>query len=154
VVINEARRRARVTGTDLLDRFAEAAPIDVFGIDAASVGGIEDLAQDRLHDEMARRRVYLHPIRWTSLGLSLLEAMHLGMPVVALGTTEVHEAVPPEAGVVSTKLDVLAAAMRRMVDDPDEAAERGRAARAAALERYGLDRFLSDWDEVLEEVAA
>jgi hypothetical protein len=38
------------------------------------------------------------------------------------------------------------------VNDPDEAAERGRAARAAALERYGLARFLSDWDEVLGEV--
>jgi glycosyltransferase involved in cell wall biosynthesis len=101
---------------------------------------------------MARRRVYLHPIRWTSLGLSLLEAMHLGMPVVALGTTEVHEAVPAEAGVVSTRLDVLADAVRRLVNDPDEAAERGRAARAAALERYGLARFLSDWDEVLGEV--
>jgi len=149
VVINEARRRARVTGTDLLDRFAQAGPIDLFGIDAASVGGVEDLPQERLHDEMARRRVYLHPIRWTSLGLSLLEAMHLGMPVVALGTTEVHEAVPPEAGVVSTKVDVLARAMRRLIEDPDEAAERGRAARAAVLERYGLDRFLADWDDLL-----
>jgi Glycosyl transferases group 1 len=149
-VINEARRRARVTGTDLLDRFA---PLDLFGIDATSVGGIADLPQARLHDEMARRRVYVHPIRWTSLGLSLLEAMHLGMPVVALGTTEVHEAVPPEAGVVSTNVDVVAGAMRRMIADPDEAAERGRAARAAVLERYGLERFLADWDELLEEVA-
>jgi Glycosyl transferases group 1 len=152
VVINEARRRARVTGTDLLDRFAQAAPLDVFGMDAASIGGIEDLPQEELHSEMARRRLYLHPIRWTSLGLSLLEAMHLGMPVVALGTTEVHEAVPPEAGVVSTKVDVLAEAIRRLVDDPDEAAERGRSARAVALERYGLERFLADWDDVLQEV--
>jgi glycosyltransferase involved in cell wall biosynthesis len=149
-VINEARRRARVTGTDLLDRFE---PLDLFGIDAASVGGIADLPQARLHDELVRRRVYVHPIRWTSLGLSLLEAMHLGMPVVALGTTEVHEAVPPEAGVVSTKVDVLADAMRRMIEDRDEAAERGRAARAAVLERYGLERFLADWDDLLEEVA-
>ena len=152
VVINEARRRARVTGTDLLDRFAQAAPIDVFGMDAAAIGGIEDLPQERLHAEMARRRVYLHPIRWTSLGLSLLEAMHLGMPVVALGTTEVHEAVPADAGVVSTQVDVLADAMRRLVADREEAAERGRAARAAALERYGLERFLADWDDVLQEV--
>jgi hypothetical protein len=154
VVINEARRRARVTGTDLLDRFAQAGPIDLFGIDAASVGGIADLPQARLHDELARRRVYVHPIRWTSLGLSLLEAMHLGMPVVALGTTEVHEAVPPEAGVVSTRVDVLAAAMRRLIADREEAAERGRAARAAALERYGLARFLASWDDVLEEAVS
>jgi hypothetical protein len=152
VVINEARRRARVTGTDLLDRFAREAPLDLFGMDAASLGGIEDLPQEELHGEMARRRVYLHPIRWTSLGLSLIEAMHLGMPVVALGTTEAHEAVPAAAGVVSTKVDVLAGTMRRLIADPDEARERGAAARAAALERYGLERFLADWDEVLEEV--
>jgi len=152
VVINEARRRARVTGTDLLDRFSQAAPIDLFGMDAASLGGIEDLPQRDLHDEMARRRVYLHPIRWTSLGLSLLEAMHLGMPVVALGTTEAHEAVPHEAGAVSTRIDVLTGAVRRLIDDPEEAVARGSAARAAALERYGLERFLADWDDVLEEV--
>jgi len=152
-VINEARRRARVTGTDLLERFSAAAPVDLFGIDAGALGGIEDLPQERLHAEMARRRVYLHPIRWTSLGLSLLEAMHLGIPVVALGTTEVHEAVPPAAGVVSTKVDVLVGAMRRLVDDREEAAERGRAARAAALERYGLSRFLADWDDALQEVS-
>jgi hypothetical protein len=150
VVINEARRRARVTGTDLLDHFSQAAPIDLFGMDAASLGGIEDLPQRDLHDEMARRRVYLHPIRWTSLGLSLLEAMHLGMPVVALGTTEAHEAVPHEAGAVSTRIDVLTAAVRRLIDDPGEAVARGRAARAAALERYGLKRFLADWDDALE----
>jgi hypothetical protein len=153
-VVNEARRRGRVTGTDLLDRFAAAAPIDLFGIDAAaapaSVRGIEDLPQDDLHTEMARRRAYLHPIRWTSLGLSLLEAMHLGMPVVALGTTEAYEAVPPGAGVVSTKVGVLAAALARLVADREEAAETGRAARAAALSRYGLGRFLADWEDVLD----
>jgi glycosyltransferase involved in cell wall biosynthesis len=153
VVINEARRRARVTGTDLLARFAEVAPIDLFGIDAATLGGIEDLPQEQLHDAMARRRVYLHPIRWTSLGLSLIEAMHLGMPVVAVGTTEVHDAVPAEAGVVSTNVDVLAGAVERLVADADEARERGAAARVAARQRYGLERFLTDWDTTLEEVA-
>jgi glycosyltransferase involved in cell wall biosynthesis len=153
VVINEAQRRARVTGTDLLDRFSRAAPVDLFGMDAASLGGIEDLPQEQLHDEMARRRVYLHPIRWTSLGLSLLEAMHLGMPVVALGTTEAYEAVPRAAGVVSTDVDRLADALKRFVADENAAREAGAAAREAALERYGLTRFLADWDGVLEEVA-
>jgi glycosyltransferase involved in cell wall biosynthesis len=153
VVINEARRRGRVTGTDLLGRLNGHVPLDVFGMDAASIGGIEDIPQARLHDEMARRRAYLHPIRWTSLGLSLIEAMHIGMPVVALATTEATEAVPAGTGTVSTRLDVLRAALRRLVDEPDRAREAGQAARRAALDRYGLDRFLSDWDELLEEVA-
>jgi hypothetical protein len=154
-VINEAPRRHRVTGTDLLARFAAGAPIDLFGIDGENVRApvtfAGDLPYEPLHDAMARRRVYLHPIRWTSLGLSLLEAMHLGMPVVALGTTEVSEAVPPAAGAVTTNVDALVAALARLVADPDEARERGRAARAAALARYGLERFLADWDALLEE---
>jgi hypothetical protein len=157
VVINEARRRGRVTGTDLLERLEAAAPIDLFGMDAASVPArvhaIDDIPQARLHDELARRRVYLHPIRWTSLGLSLIEAMHLGMPVVALATTEAPDAVPAGAGVISTRVERLGEAVREFMSEPELARETGRAARAAALERYGLERFLGRWDEVLEEVA-
>jgi hypothetical protein len=154
VVINEARRRGRVTGTDLLARFALAAPLDLFGIDAESLGGVGDVPHEDLPGALARRRVYLHPIRWTSLGLSLIEAMHIGMPVVALATTEAAEALDGAAGVVSTNVDRLVNAVQRLVADPDEARERGRAARAAAVRRYGLERFLADWDAVLEEAAA
>jgi glycosyltransferase involved in cell wall biosynthesis len=158
MVINEPVRRGRVTGTDLLERLGAAVPVDLFGMQTQHLAGapgvrsVADLAQDRLHAEMARRRLYLHPVRWTSLGLSLLEAMHLGMPVVALATTEVVEAVPPEAGVVSTRVEVLADAARRLVADPEQARLMGKAARAAATARYGLDRFLADWDALLEEV--
>lgn len=154
IVINEARRRARVTGTDLLPRFAAAAPIDLFGMDAGALGGFEDVPQALMHDELARRRVYTHPIRWTSLGLSLLEAMHLGMPVVALATTEAIEAVPPGAGVLSTDVDVLVDAVRDYVDEPERAAADGARAREAVLARYGLERFGADWDSTLENVAS
>jgi glycosyltransferase involved in cell wall biosynthesis len=96
--------------------------------------------------------VYVHPVRWTSLGLSLLEAMHLGMPVVALATTEAVEAVPEGAGALSTRPDRLHAAVRGYLADPDAARLSGKAARAAAMERYGLARFLADWDRLLGEV--
>jgi hypothetical protein len=154
VVVNEPVRRGRVTGTDLLPRLNGDVPLDLFGMQVAELGGTEDLPQARLHEEMARRRVYLHPIRWTSLGLSLLEAMHLGMPVVALATTEVVEAVPPAAGTVSTSVETLRDGLRRYLHDPEEARTAGERARAAVLARYGLDRFLADWDELLEEVTA
>jgi glycosyltransferase involved in cell wall biosynthesis len=152
VVINEPARRGRVTGTDLLPRFREAAPIDLFGMGAGALGGFENPRQAELHAEMARRRVYLHPMRWTSLGLSLVEAMHLGMPVVALATTGAPDAVPPGAGVVSARVDVLARGVRDLMNDRERAREMGRAARAAALGRFGLARFLADWDALLAEV--
>jgi hypothetical protein len=160
VVVNDPVRRGRSVGTDLLPSLCEAGGVDVFGmrvdllptalgVPADRLTVHEDLPQDRMHDELARRRVYVHTARWTSLGLSLLEAMHLGLPVVALATTEAAVAVPPEAGVVTTRRGDLVAAVRRFLADPALAAEAGRAARTHALEHYGLKRFLDDWDRVL-----
>jgi glycosyltransferase involved in cell wall biosynthesis len=162
VVVNEPVRRGRTTGTDLLPRCAEWAPLDVFGMGtdglAARLGlppdrcRSRDLPQGELHPAMARCRLYLHPVRWTSLGLSLLEAMFLGMPVVALATTEVREAVPDGAGIVSNRMDVLQSAVRGLLADPGYARRTGEAARAAAQARYGHRRFLDDWERLIKEV--
>ncbi|MFD8391330.1 glycosyltransferase [Streptomyces sp. NPDC059680] len=162
VVVNEPLRRGRTTGTDLLPRFARSAPLDVFGMRTEGLAEhldlppercrARDLPQHELHREMARCRLYLHPVRWTSLGLSLLEAMFLGMPVVALGTTEVREAIPEGAGVVSNRLDVLEDAVRAFLAEPELARRTGDAARAAAQARYGERRFLDDWERLIKEV--
>jgi hypothetical protein len=160
VVINEPLRRRRVTGTDLLPGFAQAARLDVFGMGTADLGdrlgpnvrGCGDLPQHRMHAELARRRVYLHPLRWTSLGLSLIEAMQLGMPVVALATTEAAQAVPPNVGVCATDPARLTRALRELVADRALARTLGQAARRHALAHFGLNRFLDRWDQVLTGV--
>lgn len=152
IVVNEPLRRARVTGTDLIDAFLRAAPMDIFGMGVAALGGYEDLPQHEMHAALARRRVYVHPMRWTSLGLSLIEAMLLGLPVVALATTEASVSVPAEAGVISTNVDELIAATRRFIEEPARARAAGLAARRYALAHFGLERFLASWDRVLEEV--
>ena len=160
VVVNDPLRRGRTVGTDLLRGLAERVPLDVFGmrvdglaehlgVPADRLRSFEDLPQERMHRELARRAVYVHTSRWTSLGLSLLEAMHLGMPVVALATTEAVEAVPPQAGVLTTSPAGLAVAAERFLRDPVLARRTGDAARTAALGRYGLQRFLADWDALL-----
>jgi hypothetical protein len=167
VVVNEPVRRWRVAGTDLLLRFADRVPVDVYGMgmgalaERAAAEGValpadrlhEDLPQARLHAVLGRHRAYLHPYRWTSLGLALLEAMTAGLPVLALSTTEAPEAVPADAGLVTNDVDALLATATRWLHDPAEARERGLAARRHALARYGLKRFLDDWDRLLEEVA-
>jgi hypothetical protein len=160
MVINEPGRRGRIVGADLIPRFAEVGPIDLFGkrskefvsaLNGANrVTAHQDTgSQDDMHWELARRRVYLHPVRWTSLGLSLIEAMQIGMPVLALATTAAVEAVPPEAGVLSTDVDRLRREFRTYLNEPEIARYMGQQARKAALSRYGLARFLADWDELL-----
>jgi hypothetical protein len=160
--INEPVRRWRVAGTDLLPRFVAAAPLDVYGIGVAGLPGRLGLGRDRLsvlddppqadmHRELSRRRAYLHPFRWTSLGLTLIEAMAMGMPVLALATTEAVAAVPSDAGVLATQVGTLVEAVHWVLEEPDAARRLGERGRHAALTRYGLDRFLADWDRLLEE---
>ncbi|MBV9027955.1 MAG: glycosyltransferase, partial [Candidatus Eremiobacteraeota bacterium] len=151
-VINEARRRGRVTGTDLLERFDRSVGVDLFGMDARALGGIENLPQDKLHRDLARRRLYLHPVRWTSLGLSLIEAMFLGMPVVALATTEVPRAVDG-CGITSTSVADLVDGCKALVRDERRAREMGRDGRERARRQFGLQRFLNDWNQILAEVS-
>jgi glycosyltransferase involved in cell wall biosynthesis len=161
VVVNDPVRRGRVVGTDLLPALAERVGLDVFGMrvdplasDGRRLRTFEDLPQDRLHAELPRRRVYVHTMRWTSLGLSLLEAMHLGVPVVALATTEAPWALRDGAGLATNDWDALLQAVSTFVHDPELARERGRRARQLVRARYGLDRFLHDWDTLLEELPA
>jgi hypothetical protein len=156
VVTNEPVRRRRVTGTDLFPRFAEVAPLDIFGMGVEGLRSpritpYDDPPQHEMHAQVARRRAYLHLCRWTSLGLSLIEAMQMGMPVIGLATTEAVVAVPPDAGVLDTRVATLVEAAHWLLEDDAAAASLGARARQVALARYGLDRFLADWDRLLEE---
>ncbi len=103
---------------------------------------------------MPRHRAYLHPYRWTSLGLALVEAMTLGMPVVVLAATAAPESVPAGAGLVSSDVDALARHARRLLEDADLAREQGLVARRHALQRFGIGRFVADWDLTLKEITA
>lgn len=168
VVINEPVRRRRVSGSDIVLDLAAVLPSFVYGMGSDELGAeaeerglsgldrtrCQDLPQSQLHQAMARHRAYLHPYRWTSLGLSLIEAMTIGMPVLALSTTEVPKAVPPAAGLVTNDLGRLAEGAHRLLADADAARECGLAARSHALTRYSLSRFLDDWDRILLEVTS
>jgi len=73
---------------------------------APVIRAFDDLPQARMHHALARRRAYLHPFRWTSLGLSLIEAMQLGMPVLALATTDAATRVQLEHEMQQTEYNI------------------------------------------------
>jgi glycosyltransferase involved in cell wall biosynthesis len=160
VSVNEPVRRWRVAGTDVVAQVAREVPVTVYGMGTeelrsripSGLAGLYDVAQAELHDRMPAHVAYLHPYRWTSLGMSLLEAMTLAMPVLVLASTEAPRAVPAGAGVVTSDIGLLAAVARRWLADRDEARACGLAARRHALEHYGLGRFLADWDHLLKEL--
>jgi hypothetical protein len=145
-VVNHMERRGRRLGADVFERAAAGVPLDLVGMGAAI-----ELAPQDLPAFEARYRFLFNPIRYTSLGMAVCEAMMLGMPVVALATTEHAVAVRDgECGYASTDVAELVERMRELLADRRLAARLGEGARAQALERFSLERFAGEWTGVLE----
>jgi hypothetical protein len=64
----------------------------------------------------------------------------------------VVEVTPQQLRDEPVDLAELHAAAGRFTRDPGAARAAGQAAREAARARYGLTRFLRDWDQLLQEV--
>lgn len=151
--INHLRSRGRLLGADVFVKAREAVPIDLVGMDAESMGGLGEIAPMDLARFESRYRFFFNPIRWTSLGLAVLEAMTLGMPVVGLATTEMSTAIESGvSGYVDTSVDTLIAVMRDLIAHPEEARRLGEGARRRALERFHIDRFAREWEETFATV--
>lgn len=85
----------------------------------------------------------------------LLEAMALGRPTVATRVGGVSEAVEDETTglLVPTKDEpAFAAALLRLVVEPELRARLGEAGRRRHRERFGMDRMIEGYSHVFEEV--
>ena len=154
-VVNHLERRGRRLGADVFGRVTQEVPIDLAGMGSEEFGGLGDLPHRELLQREADYRFFFNPIRYTSLGLSVLEAMMIGLPMVGLGTTEMNNVVENGvSGYVDTRVDRLVEHMQRLIADPDEAARLGEGARQRALERFNIDRFATEWRTTFEEVAS
>src|SRR5213078_5080171 len=98
----------RIAGYDIFLQTRQAIPLDVAGMETEQFGGLGDIPYRDLHRRVARYRFLFSPMRYTSLPLAVIEAMTIGMPVVALATTELPSVI--ESGVtgyLSCELDQL-----------------------------------------------
>lgn len=152
-VINHLRQRGRRLGADVFEAARQQVPLDLIGMDAQSAGGIGEVANPEVAAFCARYRFFFNPIRYTSLGLAIVEAMTIGMPIVGLATTELAAVIQNGVnGHVSTDPAELVEVMRALLADPQHARRLGEGAARTARERFGIERFARDWDRVLRLV--
>lgn len=153
IVVNEIHRRGRMAGFDLYEQLRRRVPITVAGMKSAEIGGIGEIHYRYLHRRVAEYRFLFSPMRYSSLPLAVIEAMTIGMPIVALATTELPTVIENGVhGFVSANPDELAERMQFLLDNPEEAKRMGDNARQLALSRFGLDRFVRDWNNLFAEV--
>jgi hypothetical protein len=153
VVINHLAKRGRRLGFDVFESLRQEIPLDLVGMGSEQAGGLGELRHAELPGFAARYRFFFNPIRYTSLGLAVIEAMMLGMPIVALATTEMATVIKDGLnGFIDTDVERLAGRMKCLLADRNTALHLGREARRSALERFGIGRFAAEWSAAFDDV--
>jgi hypothetical protein len=155
VVTNHLARRGRRMGADLFTRLRTTLPLDLVGMGATALGGLGEVDHPQLPAFAAAYRFLFSPVRYSSLSLAVIEAMMIGMPVVALATAEMATVIEHGiSGFAVTDTRQLAIAMRALLGDAGLARSLGDAARQRACERFAIARFSADWDAALRAVTS
>ncbi|PQA60108.1 glycosyltransferase [Siphonobacter curvatus] len=152
-VLNEFKRRGRMVGFDLYEQARQRVPLTTVGMKSDEIGGLGEIHYRYLHQRVAEYRFLFSPMRYTSLPLAVVEALTIGMPVVALATTEIPTVIEDGVqGFISNDPEVLIERMQFLIDHPEEAQRMGANARKLAQDRFGKERFVRDWNAVFAEV--
>lgn len=97
------------------------------------------------------------PSLWEGLPNTLLEAMALGLPVVASGVDGVPEVVENgKTGVLVPPASpaALAKALKDLADHPERRAALGAAAHAAVMEKFTVRRMMDEYQDAYDAVVS
>jgi hypothetical protein len=154
VVVNGLRARGRRLGLDVFERVRQEVALELVGMGSKELGGLGEIPHRQLPAFESRYRFFFNPIRYTSLGLAVCEAMMAGMPIVGLATTEMVTVVENGvSGYVNTDVSKLIQQMHELLRDPAEARRLGEGAKRHAQERFNIQRFTKDWEDTFAHVA-
>ncbi len=149
VVVNNIASRGRRLGYDIFETVRKEVPLDLAGMGSSELGGLGPLTHRELLELEGHYRFIFNPIRYTSLGLAICEAMMIGLPIVGLATTEMVTAIDDGfSGYLDTNVKTLIGYMKRLLFAPEEARHLGQMAQRKALERFNIMRFAAEWDDV------
>lgn len=153
-VVNNIASRGRRLGLDVLQQMRDSVPVDLVGMNSELGEGFGEVPPSLLPYQMAQYRFLFNPIRYTSLGLAVCEAMMVGAPIVGLATTEMSVAVENGvSGFVHTDVSKLGEFAQELIEDRALAQRLSDGARERAREHYGIGRFAHDWDSLLREMS-
>lgn len=155
VVINGIVKRGRRLGLDVFNKVRKEIPLDIIGMGSEEIGGIGEVPNMEVSSFVSKYRFFFNPIRYTSLGLSVCEAMMAGMPIVGLATTEMPVIIKNDvSGYIHTDVNYLIEKMKMLLANPDKARELGEGARATAVKKFNIERFKEDWLSTFESAVA
>ena len=148
VVINGIVKRGRRLGLDVFEKVKKEIPLEIVGMGSEEVGGLGEINNRKLSEFIAQYRFFFNPIRYTSLGLSVCEAMMTGVPIIGLATTEMSVTIKNNySGFIDTNVNALIQKMEMLLNEREKAKELGEGAKETAQSKFNIERFKKDWLE-------
>jgi len=152
VIINNLPKRGRMLGFDLFLELRKQIPLDLVGMGAGSYG-LPEVLHPQLPAFAGKYRFMFNPIRYTSMGLAVCEAMTYGMPIIGLATTEMVRHIRDGFnGFLDLNPKGLVDKMTLLLENPDLAKSMGTNARRYALENFNIQRFVQEWEKLFRQV--
>ncbi len=150
VMINNLQQRGRRLGSDVFQEVKKYIPLDIVGMNSGKIGGFGEIPHSQLFEFLSQYTFFFNPIRYTSLGLSVIEAMMAGLPIVGLATTELSTVITNGIhGYIHTDVTYLIKKMNDLLVNEKKAKKLGEHAQVYAHERFSMQRFSHQWEKVL-----
>lgn len=152
VVVNNLPKRGRICGFDVFKEIRKEVPLDLIGLNTEECG-FGEIAHPELPAFISEYRFMFNPTRYCSFGLAVCEAMMTGLPVVGLANAEAATVFRNGLnGYVHTDTRYLIQKMQLLLSNDRLAHDIGQAGRRTAQDRFGIGRFVTEWERIFRMV--
>ena len=149
-MVNHFKNRNVFCGWDIWDTIRKEINCTLIGENPGMSESINDVTQ--LVNRLAQSRVYLNTSTLSPCPLSLLEAAMIGMPIVSTAYQEIPNIF--EHGVnafLSNDTNELIKYCLDLFSDKNLAITMGNNARNLMIEKFSIEKFISNWNNILKK---
>lgn len=147
-VVNDFANREWCCGFNLYRTVTQGLPVSPVG----DTPGLSESAKntDDLIEKYRHAAVFLNTSLWSPVPMALLEAMAVGVPIVTTATCMMPDIIQNGTnGFITNDPKELRQSLIAILQNPELGREMGEKGRQTVIDMFGLDRFVSEWNEVL-----
>ena len=146
-VVNDWVNRDWCCGYKIWERTTKGLPVHVVGDTPGLSKPAESL--EALRKDYSESQIFVNTSTHSPIPCSLLEAMACGCAVVSTATCLIPEIIDHGVnGFCSNDEEQLRQHMIDLLNDPDLCASMGEEARKTIEKMFGMDRFVSEWNDI------
>lgn len=150
-VVNDWINRDWCCGFQIWQRVTQGLPV-------FPVGDTKGLSKPAKPDELvglySGSRIFVNTSTISPVPTALLEAMSCGCAVVSTATCMIPEIIENGVnGFITNNEDEMRAYLEQLLNDKELATKLGKAARQTIIDKFSVERFTMEWNDIFNRVA-